>query len=401
MGDAAPTSHGWDFWPRWLRAAAVIFGNLLIAAFLTAIGFGGDFAINLLFSQCIGLSIFAALEIGFALLDQRSAMRPLVAMLAVLCGSLIGTALGYWLPGLLRAAGLLDFAAWPDHVAGGDLYWQSVLIGLLFGAVATVYFTAQQRLHDARGALQEQRLRTAEAQREEAWTQLRLLRAQVEPHFLFNSLAHVDSLLADDAASGRALLGELIDYLRGSLRHSRQAQCTLGEELDLLQSYLALMRQRMGERLAVTIDVDEALRAHPLLPMLLQPLVENAIVHGLEPSPRGGRLLIRGRAGSGGRDDGGEHILLQVSDDGVGFDPARRAPGAGSGLDNLNARLRAVYAGRAALELEENRGGGVTARLKLPAATDSTAPSGAAQAQTQGDARPSPAVTTAVAKASR
>ncbi len=364
MGLATHVRRGWNLWPRWLRAAMVIIGNLLIAIFLTSIGYGGSFAVNLLFSQCVGLSILSAVEITLSRLGQRhDRLQPLATPLAIVAGSLLGTALGYQLSSLL-------FDVTPGNqlnASGGtDVYWQIVLIGLLFGTIATAYFTLQQRLHEARGALQQQRLRTAEVQREEAQMQLRLLRAQVEPHFLFNSLAHVDSLLAEDPSQGRALLGELINYLRASLRHSRQSHCTLGEELDLLQSYLALMCQRMGGRLAVAIYVDEALRTQPMPPMLLQPLVENAIIHGLEPCPRGGRLLILGRHEGGDGAPGSGEILLEVSDNGIGLNPSSQTSGSGNGLENLRARLRGYYNGGAALELEENRGGGLTARLSLP-----------------------------------
>ncbi|MDZ7842921.1 MAG: histidine kinase [Gammaproteobacteria bacterium] len=335
-------------WPWWGRALVYAAGNVLIAGFLTGIGFGSGFWINLVFSQCIGMTIFFTIEAAFALLGEGLRHhRPWVAMAAVVAGSLVGTALG----GAVTGVHLL-FGDWRPTI-----YWQSVLMGLLFGGVITSLFMFRQKLHEVRDALQSERLRTAEAERAEAETQLRLLRAQVEPHFLFNTLAHVASLMGTDTSRARELLDRLIHYLRGALRHSRQEQATLDQELEIVAAYLELMRERMPARLSYHIDCPAALRRTTVPPMTLQPLVENAIKHGLEPKTEGGRVDIAGWGEPGRR-------VIEVRDTGQGLGEA--PGGSGNGLANLRERLRALYGAGAALALEEDAGGGVIARITLP-----------------------------------
>ena len=205
-------------------------------------------------------------------------------------------------------------------------------------------------------ALDAERLKLLQGEKAQVETELRLLQAQVEPHFLFNTLAILRGLIGRDPLAGKQLLDHLIDYLRASLSHSRCDQATLGEELALLDSYLTIMQFRMGERLTFSIKIADELRSQPLAPMLLQPLVENAIRHGLEPKTGPGRVWITVSSI-------GDAIQMQVGDDGMGFS---NSGSAGTGLANIRARLATLYEGRAALTMEDNDHGGVTATLRVP-----------------------------------
>lgn len=187
---------------------------------------------------------------------------------------------------------------------------------------------------------------------------LNLLHAQVEPHFLYNTLASAQLLTRSDPARADEMLGHLIQYLRHSLPSADEAMSTLGAELERAIAYLEILKIRMGPRLNVQIDVPEPLRAALLPPMMLQTLVENAIKHGLEPRTGGGTVWIRARRGDG-------QIEVTVADDGEGFNS--RTSGTGIGLKNVRERLRLAFGGTASLAVVANFPAGVAATISVPA----------------------------------
>jgi sensor histidine kinase YesM len=193
-----------------------------------------------------------------------------------------------------------------------------------------------------------------------AEARLKALQAQIEPHFLYNTLANVVSLIGPHPAQAQHMLERFIDYLRASLAASRSEQATLGSEAKLIAAYLDVLAVRMGERLRYRIEVPDALGQFAIAPMLLQPVVENAISHGLEPKVEGGEIVVSARIE-------GAHVCVQISDTGAGLNEAAPAkPGGGVGLGNLRERLRTLYGGEARVELLENQPCGMTVRLMLP-----------------------------------
>ncbi len=190
--------------------------------------------------------------------------------------------------------------------------------------------------------------------------QLRLLQGQIEPHFLFNTLANVQSLLDRDTPRARLMLESFTDYLRASLGQLRHTDSTLAAELAMVRSYLTLLQIRMEDRLRFEIDASDEAMAAALPTLLLQPLVENAIEHGLEPKIEGGRICIRARIVDGQLD-------ICVDDDGLGPDAPRRGRRNGSGmaLTNIRERLHTRYGGRAALTLAP-QAVGMQASLSIP-----------------------------------
>ena len=197
-----------------------------------------------------------------------------------------------------------------------------------------------------RGALETQQLAT----------RLRLLQAQVEPHFLFNTLSNVRRLCQSDAAAGRAMLGQLARYLRAALPRMREQETTLAEEVDLISAYLGVHKIRMGARLETSIDAPPALLAARVPPMMLATLVENAIKHGIAPLAEGGAIRVSARRS-------GDALALSVADTGRGL---TEASGSGVGLANIRARLATLYGERATLRLEGNSPRGVVAVITLP-----------------------------------
>jgi signal transduction histidine kinase len=199
------------------------------------------------------------------------------------------------------------------------------------------------------------------AERRAAQAQLRLLQAQMEPHFLFNTLANVVGLMEADTPRAKAMLESFTDYLRGSLVSLREPEHALGAELDLVEAYLRVVKVRMEDRLHYRIDAAPELRALKVPALSVQPLVENAVLHGLEPHVEGGRLEVEVRRE-------GDLLVIRVSDDGVGLAAAKSSTrtGAGVALQNLRERLGQSFDARARLLLAPAEPRGTCAFLTLP-----------------------------------
>ena len=186
----------------------------------------------------------------------------------------------------------------------------------------------------------------ARADGERATAELKTLRAQVEPHFLYNTLSNVVSLIDREPATAKHMTERLIGYLRHTLDASRRDNATVGDELAIIADYLEILRIRMAERLCYSLEASDAVRALPLSPMLLQPLVENAIKHGLEPKIEGGNVTVSARVADGA-------LQIEIADTGLGFGVATDTGGSGIGLANVRARLKALYGDAAKLTIDQ------------------------------------------------
>jgi sensor histidine kinase YesM len=195
--------------------------------------------------------------------------------------------------------------------------------------------------------------------RELAESELRLLRAQIEPHFLFNTLGAVQQLAQHGAPRAAELTANLIDFLRSSMREMRSEQVSLAAEFGLLESYLKVMRVRLGERLRFSLQLPRALEQVQLPSMILLTLVENAIKHGIEPALRGGEVLVSAQALDG-------MVRIRVQDGGVGMSTIDEPEGGGgTGLDNVRHRLRLTYGAAAGLALQDGDPG-LVADVSIP-----------------------------------
>ncbi|USX17726.1 sensor histidine kinase [Oxalobacteraceae bacterium OTU3REALA1] len=234
----------------------------------------------------------------------------------------------------------------------------AVLVG---GFMYLVHRSGERRMQEAMATARNNEL-IASSQRLLAEARLRALQAQIEPHFLYNTLANVVGLIGTQPARAQHMLERFIDYLRASLAASRGDQATLASEAAMLAAYLDVLAVRMGERLRYRIDVPDDLRGFAIAPMLLQPVVENAITHGLEPKLEGGEIVIGARVL-------GDRVCVEISDTGAGLaesGAASKKHGGGVGLSNLRERLASLYGGAARVELLENQPCGMTVRLMLP-----------------------------------
>jgi signal transduction histidine kinase len=218
---------------------------------------------------------------------------------------------------------------------------------------------------------------TAEAEqlkRQVVEARMAAMQAQVEPHFLFNTLASIDHLIETDPPRASRMQKSLIALLRATMPSLREGTVNgvrdLGQEIAVIEPYLEILKVRMEDRLETQVDVPEGLRSAEFPPMMVQGLVENAIKHGLEPKPEGGRLSVQAEIAHG-------RLVVTVTDTGVGYGQADTA-GTGTGLANIRERLRLLYGDRAALELSTPDGGGTRARVTLPYRAHVTPPPSAA-----------------------
>jgi sensor histidine kinase YesM len=236
--------------------------------------------------------------------------------------------------------------------------WPRYLV--LAGLFALVYPYVRRR-RESEAELRRLDLERAHFEQRTTEAQLQRLQAQIEPHFLFNTLAHVKRLYRTDAVNGRAMLDDLMRYLADALPQMREPQSTVAREMALAEAYLRIQKVRMGRRVDFRLETGADEAESPVPPMMLLTLVENAIKHGLSPLPEGGSIVVRAVRSRG-------QLALSVVDDGRGF---VEESGAGTGLSNIRARLTALYGSAACLTLATNAPRGVAATLMLPVATPS------------------------------
>jgi signal transduction histidine kinase len=233
-----------------------------------------------------------------------------------------------------------------------SMWLRYALIGLLV-AGAWLYVRAEAAYA---AAIAQCAVDAARSDEQIVQARLSMLEAQIEPHFLFNTLAHVKRLYDVDPANGRRMLTSLIAYLAVALPQMRETRSTLGREVAHATAYLDIQRMRMGPRLGVDVDVPESLRDAGMPPLMILTLVENAIKHGVGPQPGGGRIAIRAW-------DAGERLNVEVADTGQGF---AHTSGGGTGLANIRSRLAALFGREASLSLRMNSPHGVVATIVLP-----------------------------------
>ena len=269
---------------------------------------------------------------------------------------------------LPRYMALLPGLDWTRHSPSSSLIvwairsWQFMLFSFLGGGVALVAFFREQHWWQISRHAHE--LAVATREKEEADLRLTVLQAQVEPHFLFNTLASVHSLIRQDPARAEATLEALVDHLRITLPKLRtdvgSTHSTLAEQLEICRSYLTVMKVRMGPRFTFLIDVDPALQGHPFPPLLLISLVENAIKHGIERTTGNGQIMVNAAVEAL---TGSHQLVVRVVDTGAGL---RATAAVGMGLNNIRDQLIARFGPRGSLTLQDRTAGGVIATLRVP-----------------------------------
>ena len=308
--------------------------------------------LQILIANLVGYSIHGLFALGdFSGVEgaaKRSGFAAKVAYFSAI--PLAGVALGFWF-----ASFIID-VAFRAFFTDSRVLLSVVTSSLAISFVLSLVFFWRERSALAEAAAAIERMRVERIEREAAHANLRALQAQIEPHFLFNTLANVTSLIDPDPATAKRMLESFIRFLRASLNATRMETTTLEDEGALIGAYLDVLQVRMGPRLRYRIDVDSAVASFTLPPMLLQPVVENAIRHGLEPKVEGGEIAVRARAEA-------DRVAVEIADTGAGFDTMTRG---GVGLTNLRDRLRLLYGERASLTIAENRPAGAVVTVRIP-----------------------------------
>lgn len=328
-----------------------------VAAVINSIWPNKSYLHHLGYSFCIGLLIWLVIEFGRYPL--RRADDPggwphgwrgaLLSVVGIGVGYYGGSALGDWLIGGGSGA-ILGESQHDQRV--------SLAITVLTGVLGSYYFYS--RGHNSALAA-----RVNAAERDASEARLKLLETQLEPHMLFNTLANLRVLIATDPPRAVAMLDRLNNYLRATLSGSRTLAHPLSAEFERLGDYLALMSVRMGDRLRFTLDLAPELAGLQVPPLILQPLVENSIRHGLEPKVEGGEITVRAQ-----RSADGKSMRIEVLDTGVGIGEQApqilNEPGDSFGLGHVRERLATVYGPAGLLKLAPVPSGGTRAIVHIP-----------------------------------
>jgi sensor histidine kinase YesM len=339
-------SYAYLFEGLTVRRVAWVTGICAVATGMIVWFFLNTYLDLLVSALCVGYTSMVLVTV-FGNLRQGRFPREAMQVFAIVIGSFLGTVLA----GLVKGRDMTMM--FTERLAGVTI---TMSLGIGFGCVVVGAFILREK--HARDAA---RLSAAEAERERLEkgmleSRLQLMQAQVEPHFLFNTLANVQHLVEIDPPSASRMLESLIRYLRAALPQMRESHSTLGREVDMARSFLEIHGMRMGSRLEFRVDIPEVLRGLAFPPMMLISLVENAVKHGVDPCCEAGQIVIRAEEFDG-------RLKVSVADTGQGIIPKK---GTGVGLTNIRERLKTLYGATARLVLEENTPRGVIATLDLP-----------------------------------
>ena len=331
-----------------LVAGSAAFWALAAALLHQALPTAGSFTRLLAFSESVGMTMTLAILLlkgSSPLWRLGPVLRgALLALAALAAGYLAGQAIAF----LLLGEPMRLFGRGPEGLV-------PIVVATLVAGLGLHYFATREQLSSEATA-------RSEAQRMATESHLRMLHAQLEPHMLFNTLANLRSLVREDPDAAERTIDQLITYLRGSLMASRAPWTTLGAEFAQLRAYLDITATRMGPRLAWTLELPAALEQVAVAPMLLQPLVENAVKHGLEPQVGPGTIEVTARETPGG-------IEISVCDTGPGLAPDHPAPDRNRtryGLQHVRERLQTLYGAHGSLSLRPAIPRGTCAVVRFP-----------------------------------
>ncbi len=274
---------------------------------------------------------------------------------AVVVGAVVGVALIIAIKGRIVDTGY----TMQDVITRWHFFAMNIVAASAAGFFISLLFYTRHRERRASAELHHAESARLLLARQTVEAELKLMQAQIEPHFLFNTLASVQFLIETDPPAAHRMLGHLIDYLRAALPQLRAASSTLAKEVELARAFLSILAMRIGERMQFDTNIPAELASHPFPPNLLMSLVENAIKHGIEPAADGGRVTIGAR-----RVDG--RLAVSVTDTGRGLDTSEARRDAGVGLANVRERVAALYGTGGRFSLEPITPRGARATIEIP-----------------------------------
>ncbi len=355
-------SEGW----RWL--AGLVVATTLLAWLGAQLPWNMSFAeASVLFNAVVLLLVWSGISawFGFRRLKGRIFRRVVVDPVVFL---ILGTLAGALIAGIINGENPLDLLN--DYTRLRHGITAGLVFSFLYALLVALISQLRNREYAALTARLEAEARQSDLSRQLAESRLKLLQLQIEPHFLFNTLGSAQQLAEKGAPQAARLIADLIRFLRAATPALRSETNTLGEDAALAEAYLSIMRTRLSRRLEYAIDIPPALVDFPLPPGMLITLVENAIKHGIEPSPAGGRIDVSARVDECS-------LAVRVADTGAGLASGGALVGQGIGLANIRERLQLLYGAAATLELAQNTPRGFVASILLP--RDGTLPAAGTQ----------------------
>jgi len=321
---------------------------------------GGTLFQNVLFSMFIGFSAYSLIKLFKRLFWGAGTPNTIAFYLMCVMVAPLALIVGMFIAALAFNYPLPDISKFKWSYMGSF-----VTLTCIVSLIAAWSFWSRAKISELQASAETEKAKNAAIEKQAMQAQLQMLQAQIEPHMLFNTLANLQGLIAIDPPRAQHMLAQLIVYLRNTLSSSRAEQTTLKQEFTLMQAYLELLAIRMGKRLQYTLDLPDDLQQTPIAPMLLQPLVENAIKHGLEPKMEGGSIHVVA-------EKQGSQLHLKVIDTGLGlpfnYDDSKNVSSAANNIGNANIRERllALYGPQASLSLQANQPEGAIAHLNIP-----------------------------------
>lgn len=360
--DESDSLHPLELFPyfrRFKRSAfrtfiyTIIF-NALIAAFFTLMALifnridsferlGSAVVQNLLISNIIGFS-WAGIVVLLKPVIRRVNEWPLLGVIAAY------TVLGFFVTqaAFLAISFLPGFEGAQRWTRTPQWYVATFALAFVISLLLAFAWRARMGAYARDAMIAKEQARLQEIEKQAAQANLRALQAQIEPHFLFNTLANVTGLIHTQPDKAKQMLEQFIAYLRATLAATREHETTLGADFETMKTFLSILQIRMGDRLKVRFDLPDDLRDVAVPPMLLQPLVENAIKHGLEPKMDGGEVSLSAKRI-------GNKIAITVADTGLGF---QHSTSNGIGLKNVRERVKQLYGDAGSVSIEENQPSG-------------------------------------------
>ncbi len=343
---------------HWLREILILLAiNFVIASLMYLLDDSTSWPVKLVYANAVGCCIWGLTQLGHLLARQRLPVW-LIQLLAVPPGLYLGLKIA----AVLGSPDVFQFMQ-----QNPDIGWRSLILPLVVAIIAASFVLVRYQGQVYRAELERERRLLAEYRQADTQAQLMFLQAQIEPHFLFNTLANVHSLIMFNPQQAQTMLTHFNGYLRASLQRTRRPLSTLHHEMELIEKLLEIARIRLGDRLSFAIDIAPELHGKLLPPLLLQPLVENALAHGIEPSLIKGHIRVHA-------EQHGEQLCLKVTDNGVGLEAQTLQSTSGIGLANVRNRLHHLYGDKARLALYDNPPHGCISELCLPMSALDTPP---------------------------
>lgn len=329
-----------------VRDILIVVTLMFILAGLLNVLLEGGYLFNLRYCLAIGLSITLSSHVLMKWRDAQN-LHWQTSLAAILIGTTAGIIIGTVANGINPVSMIEKYPG---------LLLALLVVSLICGPAISYFFHAQAAMSEAAAALRQEEVERISYEQRLTEANFKILQAQIEPHFLFNTLSNVLSLIPTDPDRAGQMLSDFTAYLRASLQQTRSDRIRLEDELATVRSFLDIMAVRMGSRLSYRMDIQPELLSALIPPLLVQPLVENAVEHGIDPKPEGGCITVTACTVEG-------KLQLEVSDSGDGITSSSPM---GVGMNNIRERLNLLYNGDASFQVLPNSPHGTTIRLIIP-----------------------------------